>query len=54
MNEIQWLKIIIENSKNSGYPFSTEEWEMFFGLNALGFLRKSKYFDETKYALNKS
>lgn len=54
MNELEWLQIIMENAKKSGYPFSTEEWEMFFGLNALGFLRKSKYFDETKFALAKS
>ena len=50
MDELQWVKLIMENIKDSGYSFTREEWEMFFGLNALGFLKKSKYFDESRYA----
>lgn len=49
MDELQWVKLIMENAEDSGCAFTVEEWEMFFGLNALGFLKKNKYFDISKY-----
>lgn len=52
MNELQWATLIMESFKANGYSFTSEEWKLFFYSNALGFLKKSRYFDEKTYHLS--